>query len=187
MFVSKPKNCLLAVLLGLAVAVPAVAHSPREQSEIPHMPGHMQGMGPGMMMDGYGPMMNQNMGMMHPGAMMYGMNMMPCPIPRDFSDSGLKLNEEQQEKMSRIRSQLWQLQQEQMETMWKHHNHMQELWQQGRPDRNKILGAHKELQQQQFKTLEQRLKLQEDMEQLLTDEQRQQLWQMRQRLYSPEQ
>lgn len=46
------------------------------------------------------------------------------------------------------------------------------------PYRNKVLEAQRELQQQQLNMLDQQLKLLEEFEQILTDEQRQKLWQM---------
>ncbi|GAA0792830.1 Spy/CpxP family protein refolding chaperone [Marinobacterium sediminicola] len=191
---------LLPALLGLALAIPVSAHNHMMQQAPTNMPGPAmaQGMGPGMMY-GYGPMMGYGMGghMMGYGMGMGGMGMggmgmgsmgiMPCPMmggiqggPNTF---GLQLDENQQQRMNEIGKKVWQLYQEQMKEMWEHHNEMQQLWQDGKPDNDKLLNAHREMQQEQLEMLEQRLKLQQEMESVLTEEQRQQLWQMHRGMY----
>lgn len=199
MLKSHATRYLLPALLGLAIAAPAGAHQHMMQGNSGNMPGQIpgQGTGPGMMY-GYGPMMGYGMGgpmmgygMMHGGPMMGGMGMggmgmMPCPMMGGMQYGpgyGLQLDEKQQQKMNQIREKLWQQQQEHMKEMWQHHNEMQQLWQDGRPDNDKILDAHREMQKEQLEMMEQRLKLQKEMEEVLTDEQRQQLWQMQQRIY----
>ncbi len=187
---------LLPTLLGLALALPVSAQQHMMQGNPANMPGQAQGMGPGMMY-GYGPMMGYGMagpmtgygmgvGMMHGGPMAGGMGMMPCPMMGGLQGgpgSGLQLDEDQQQKLNRIREKLWQQQQEHMQKMWQHHNEMQQLWQNGSPDTDKVLDAHSKMQKDQLEMLEQRLKLQKEMEEVLTDEQRQQMWQMQRRMY----
>ncbi|GAA0694552.1 hypothetical protein GCM10009104_22560 [Marinobacterium maritimum] len=196
---------MLPALLGLALAVPASAHQHMMQGNSENMPAQMQGQGMGMgpgMMYGYGPMMGygmsgpmmgygMGMGMMHGGPMMGGMGMggmgmMPCPMMDGLQGGpgyGLQLDESQQKKMNAIREKLWQLQQEHMKEMREHHEEMQTLWREGKPDNDKILDAHREMQKDQLEMMEQRLKLQQEMDEVLTDEQRQQLWQMQRRMY----
>jgi Spy/CpxP family protein refolding chaperone len=60
---------------------------------------------------------------------------------------------------------------------------MQSLWQDGKADNDKVLDAHRQMQKSQLEMLEQRLKLQQEMEEVLTEEQRKQLWHMQRQLY----
>ncbi len=192
MFRSHFTRRLLPALLGLAIAAPVSAHQHMMQQNSANMPGQMQGKGPGMMY-GYGPMMGygMGMGMMHGDPMMGGMGMggmgmMPCPMMGGLQggpEQGLTLDDEQQQKLNHIRQKLWQQQQEHLQKMWQHHGEMQQLWRDGKPDSDKILDAHRKMQKDQLDMLEQRLKLQQEMDEVLTDEQRQQLWQMQRRMY----
>jgi Spy/CpxP family protein refolding chaperone len=195
----KGSTAVMALALGLTLSLPAAAdHHMQSRNGMTYGPG--QGMGPGMMqgyggMMGYGPMMGYGMGMMHGGPMvgmgmvgmgMGGMGMMPCPMMGGLQggpNGGVQLDEQQQQKMNRIREKLWQQQQEHMQTMWDHHNRMQSLWQDGKADNDKVLDAHRQMQKSQLEMLEQRLKLQQEMEDVLTEEQRKQLWQMQRQLY----
>lgn len=203
---------VVSLVLGLALSLPAVAEEYQHMQPRQGMhygQGMMQGYGQGMM-QGYGPMMGYGVGMMHGGPMMagpgmgygmgmmhggpmmagpgmgYGMGMMPCPLMgggQGMPGYGLQLDEDQRQRLAQIREQFWQQHQEQMQEMWEHHSAMQKLWLDGSPDSDKVLDAHRRMQQDQLEMLEERLKLQKEMDAVLTDEQRQQLMQMRRRMY----
>ncbi|SEG67273.1 Spy/CpxP family protein refolding chaperone [Marinobacterium lutimaris] len=204
---------IASLVVGLALSLPVAADEYQHMQPHQGMhygQGMMQGYGQGMM-QGYGPMMGYGgMGMMHGGPMMAGpgmgygmgmihggpmmgygmgmggMGMMPCPLmvgAQGMPGYGLQLDEAQQEKMSQIREKFWQQQQDQMQEMWEHHSEMQKLWLDGSADNDKILDAHRKMQQDQLKMLEERLNLQKEMDAVLTDEQRQQLKQMRRGMY----
>lgn len=180
----KTPRLLLAALLGLSLSGALAAQTPMGMGSGPHMmrqdPGVMGG-GP------YGPMMGYGMGMMQGGPMMgYGMGMMPCPMTNSVQGGpgyGVPLDEAQQKKMNEIREQLWQVQQTHMQEMQAHQQEMMQLYQDGTPDNEHVLQAHKQMQKLQLKMLEARLKAQEDMNKVLTKEQRQQMLQMQRHMY----
>ena len=157
------------------------------------VPGMMQGYGPMIgygygHMTGYGmagPMMGGAMGMgMMPGG--YMMCNMPCPMMGGMpygAAPGFQLNDEQQQKMQQIREQLWQHQQENMQHMWSQQQSMHKLWQNGMPSNEQILDAHRNMQKNQLDMLKLRLEMHEEMQKVLTDEQRQQLREMQKRMY----
>ncbi|PSL12518.1 Spy/CpxP family protein refolding chaperone [Marinobacterium halophilum] len=150
----------LAITLGLGLAATAQAQHHMNATGPAHTHGHMQQ---------YGPMMG------------YGMGMMPCPMMGGWQGGpgvGLQLDEAQQKKMNKIQEKFWKLQREQMEEMQEHHVEMQELWRDGTPDSGKVMDLHREMHEEQLELLEERLKLQQEMDHILTEEQRQQLRQM---------
>ncbi|MBA4502204.1 Spy/CpxP family protein refolding chaperone [Marinobacterium marinum] len=173
------------VSLALALSLPSVAsadHHMPVRGDMPHGQGMMPGYGPMMghgmgMMPGYGSMMGYGMGMMPGSPMMGGMGMMPCPMAGQ-GGYGIQLDEQQQMKMKQLHEMFWQQHQGQMQEMWKHHNELQKLMMEDIPDRDKVLDAHRKVQQDQHEMLEETLKLRKEMNAVLTDEQRQQMKQM---------
>ncbi|MBP0047850.1 Spy/CpxP family protein refolding chaperone [Marinobacterium sp. AK62] len=192
----------LMLLISASLSSPAVAqhHMGSTQGMGPgmmqgqsSMPGYGMGYGYGMgMMQGYGPMMGPGMmmggpmmggmGMIMGGPMMGGMGMMPCPMQYG-NNAGIELTAQQQEQMQAIQEKHWQVHQDHMTSMQQHHARMQSLWQDGKPDNRDILDAHRDMQKLQLEMLEQRLKLQDEMEAILTDEQRESLHRMYKRGY----
>jgi Spy/CpxP family protein refolding chaperone len=57
------------------------------------------------------------------------------------------------------------------------------LYQDGQPDSKQLLQAHKQMQERQQKLFEARLKAQEEMNKVLTEEQRQQMQQMQRQMF----
>jgi Spy/CpxP family protein refolding chaperone len=141
-------------------------------------------------MGGYGPMMGygMGMGMMHGGPIMGGMGMMPCPMMGGLKGGAgyaVELDEAQQKQMSKIQEQLWQQQQSHMQEMQAHQQEMMKLYQDGQPDSKQLLQAHKQMQERQLKLFEARLKAQDEMNKVLTEEQRQQIWQLQRQMFRP--
>ncbi|MEQ6918202.1 Spy/CpxP family protein refolding chaperone [Halomonas aquatica] len=139
--------------------------------------GHMGQMGPGMMMGpGYG-----HMGQMGPGMMMgpgYGHMGQMGPGMIGYGSGGITplLDEAQREKMRELMEAHWPGQIERMNQMRELQAQMIALMQQERPDADELSSMNARMAELHGKMMLERLGLHNAMQDLLTDEQRQQLY-----------
>jgi len=127
----------------------------------PGMMGQQSGMGPGMMMGGQGGIGHGMMGGMGPGMMMGG-------------QAGI-LDEEQQRSLRQMRKEFRTAHFERMAEMMNLRDDMMQLMQAPRPDPEEVQALHGQMAALQGEMMADRVRMRNRMQDMLTDEQRQQM------------
>ena len=145
------------------------------------MGGQGQGMmmGPGMMGQGMGPgMMGQGMGPGMMGQGMMGQGMMGQGMMGPYMSGVLGLSAEQREQLEGIQrenaGEHWQMMQE----MQQHRRNMMEAYGQEAPDPGKVGDAFSRMMETRRDMIEQQVRMQNRMREVLTDEQRERMQEM---------
>ncbi|TDR56840.1 Spy/CpxP family protein refolding chaperone [Halomonas ventosae] len=144
------------------------------------MTGGQGGMGPGMMMGGQGGMgpgmMMGGQGGMGPGMMMGGQGgMMPCPMMANMGGMGGILDEEQLSSLREMRKEHRTAHFERMGEMMNLRDDMLLLMQAERPDPEEVQALHGQMATLHGEMMADKVRMRNRMQDLLTDEQREQL------------
>lgn len=132
------------------------------------MMGGQGGMGPGMMMGGQGGM--------GPGMMMGGQGgMMPCPMMGGMGPMSGMLDEQQMSTMREMRQEHRATQLERMGEMMNLRDDMMHIMQAERPDPEEVKALHGQMASLHGDMMADKVRMHNQMQDLLTDEQREQM------------
>lgn len=158
-----------------------------------NMMGGQGGMGSGIMMGSQGGMYPYMMGSqegMYPGMMMGGQSgMMPCPMMGgmgSMSSMGGMLNEQQMSSVREMRQEHRAAQLERMGEMMNLRDDMMQIMQTERPEPEEVKALHAQMANLHGEMMADNVRMHNQMQDLLTDEQREQMRESMPRHYGPQ-